>query len=256
MQVARHQTSSLPVPKWPSHFEWALQNKVLMPILDDQDYAIALQLLVTLQSNVDDGIMVPFVTSLAVLIEDYERKNFPAPEAEPQDLIAAHIMALGLSQAFVAKQANMQASHLSEVLNGQRPLSLRMIVSLSRLLKIPVAQLIPEGYDPDIEIPAPSHVSTQEKAIARVIFNEPKSGMYRVVNEQLQSLGNSVRVCLASSQAPEDVACANVVFKDISRMRADIGVRMLRITPHVVPTIPDIVLRQMDQPTTSVGEDR
>ena len=79
---------------------------------------------------------------LVTLIEDYERRNHSIEAATPNETIRFHLDRLGWSQAKLADEAGIQASHLSAVLNGRRRLTLTQIQKISATLDIPAGRLI------------------------------------------------------------------------------------------------------------------
>jgi HTH-type transcriptional regulator/antitoxin HigA len=85
----------------------------------------------------------------ALLVEKYEEDRFPIATPDPIEAIRFRMEQEGLSAADL--QPYLQSkSKVSEVMNRKRPLSLSMIRSLHRGLKIPAAVLVEEpavSYD-------------------------------------------------------------------------------------------------------------
>ncbi|RDH85962.1 MAG: hypothetical protein DIZ80_00355 [endosymbiont of Galathealinum brachiosum] len=80
---------------------------------------------------------------LSVLIEHYEREQFPVDKPVPLEAIKFRMEQQGLQQKDMLKYFG-SASKVSEVLNGKRPLSLSMIRKLHQGLGIPAEVLIQE----------------------------------------------------------------------------------------------------------------
>ena len=80
---------------------------------------------------------------LAVLIEDFENKQYPIDPPDPVDAIEFRIDQMGLGRKDLVPYIGSQ-SKVSEVLNRKRPLSLNMIRKLSDGLGISADVLIRE----------------------------------------------------------------------------------------------------------------
>lgn len=78
---------------------------------------------------------------LFVLISDYERRVHPIPAPHPLAAIKYRMMQLGLSQSDMIPYFGT-GSRVSEVLNGKRQLTVKMIASLHYGLGIPFESLI------------------------------------------------------------------------------------------------------------------
>ncbi len=78
---------------------------------------------------------------LAILIEHFENQRFPIDLPDPVEAIQFRMEQLGLKQNDIAKLVGSK-SHLSEVLNRKRKLTLEMIRRLSKALAIPAEVLI------------------------------------------------------------------------------------------------------------------
>lgn len=78
---------------------------------------------------------------LTILIEVYENKHYPIQHASPIEAIKFHMEQRGLSardlEPYIGK-----SGRVSEVLNGKRSLSLRMIKNLHEGLHIPYESLL------------------------------------------------------------------------------------------------------------------
>jgi len=80
---------------------------------------------------------------LSILLELYERHNFPISHANPIEAIKFRMEQQGIGKAELAEILGSR-SRATEVLNGKRGLSLAMIKALHKNLKIPLSTLIGE----------------------------------------------------------------------------------------------------------------
>ena len=78
---------------------------------------------------------------LVTLAESYEMKHFPIAPPDPIDAIKFRMEQMGMTNADMVKYLGSQ-SRVSEVLNRKRRLSLKMIKSLHKGLKIPADVLL------------------------------------------------------------------------------------------------------------------
>jgi HTH-type transcriptional regulator/antitoxin HigA len=87
---------------------------------------------------------------LSVLLESYERKRFKFPEVDPIQALKFRMTEQGLQQKDLVSYIG-SASRVSEVLSGQRRLTIDMIRALSTGLGIPASVLIGAGEPPKAE---------------------------------------------------------------------------------------------------------
>lgn len=123
----------------------------IRPIRTEEDYEAALREIARLMeldpaAGTSDADKLEV---LATLVEDYEDDHHPVEPADPVETIRFHLDRLGWSQARLAREADVQASHLSAVLNGRRKLSLTQIQKLSATLEIPADRLMDNPYCAD-----------------------------------------------------------------------------------------------------------
>ncbi len=78
---------------------------------------------------------------LAILIEQYEKAHFALGAPDPIEAIKFHMEQMGLKQKDIAILFGGK-TRVSEVLNRKRPLSMKMIILLNRMLGIPLESLI------------------------------------------------------------------------------------------------------------------
>ncbi len=78
---------------------------------------------------------------LGILVDEYEKRNFPIDAPDPIEALKFRMEQLGLSQRDLAQLVGSK-SRASEILSGKRSLSLRVIRVLNRKLNIPAEILI------------------------------------------------------------------------------------------------------------------
>ncbi len=123
----------------------------IRPVRTEEDYETALRKIAALMETepVEGTDEFDKLDVLVTLVEDYERRNHPIEAATPIETIKFHLERLGWSQAKLAREAGIQTSHLSAVLNGRRQLTLTQIRKLSATLDIPADRLIENPYADD-----------------------------------------------------------------------------------------------------------
>lgn len=80
---------------------------------------------------------------LALLIEDYEDRNYPIGPPDPIEAIKFRMEQMGMNQADLAKIIGHK-SRASEILNKKRKLTLSMIRKLNKKLNISTEILVKE----------------------------------------------------------------------------------------------------------------
>ena len=80
---------------------------------------------------------------LSILIEKYEDEHYPIGAPDPIEAIKFRMEQLGMSQKDLAQILGYK-SRVSEILNGKRKLTLKMIRNLHAKLNIPYESLISE----------------------------------------------------------------------------------------------------------------
>ncbi len=78
---------------------------------------------------------------LSLLVEKYERDNYPVEVPDPIAAIKFRMEQMDLKQVDIAPLFGGK-TRASEVLNGKRPLTLKMITLLNRYLGIPLESLV------------------------------------------------------------------------------------------------------------------
>jgi len=117
----------------------------IRPIRNDRDHAAALRRIEALM-DAEPGTAAGTAAAdeldvLATLVEAYEDRQFPIDEPDPIDAIRFRMDQSGLTRRDLERFIGPRG-RVSEVLNRQRPLSLRMIRALHRELGIPLESLI------------------------------------------------------------------------------------------------------------------
>lgn len=83
---------------------------------------------------------------LSLLVEKYEHENHPMNAPTPIEAIKFRMEQMNLKQTDIAPLFGGK-TRVSEVLNGKRPLTLRMITLLNRYLGIPLESLVAGNKD-------------------------------------------------------------------------------------------------------------
>ncbi|MEN9847985.1 MAG: hypothetical protein RL368_725, partial [Pseudomonadota bacterium] len=121
----------------------------------ESDYNEAMARLSELMDAEENSADEAELELLALIIEDYERKNVPAPEVSPVDAILFRMDQMGLRQKDLIPYIG-SLSKVSEVLSGKRSLSLNMIRQLHRGLGISAEVLIADSNIPVNELKMPT----------------------------------------------------------------------------------------------------
>lgn len=110
-------------------------------IKTEADYEQALQRLEVLFEASPDSIEGDELEILSILIDQYEKENFPIGLPDPIEAIKFRMEQLGYSQNDLAEIVGLK-SRASEILSKKRKLSLRMIRQIHERLHIPTDVLI------------------------------------------------------------------------------------------------------------------
>ena len=87
---------------------------------------------------------------LSILVEQYERDHYPIKAPEPIEAIRFRMEQMNLRQKDIAPLFGGK-TRVSEVLNGKRSLSIRMIILLNRYLGIPFESLVTGNKSVDLK---------------------------------------------------------------------------------------------------------
>lgn len=133
--VTRSSEKRRPKPKPETDFA------MIKPIKTEADYQLALARLEQIFDAKPGSAEGDELEVLGILIEHYENQHFPIDLPDPVEAIQFRMEQLGLKQNDLAKLVGSK-SHMSEVLNRKRKLTLEMIRRLSKALAIPAEVLI------------------------------------------------------------------------------------------------------------------
>ncbi|MHC1733582.1 MAG: type II toxin-antitoxin system HigA family antitoxin [Bacteroidales bacterium] len=118
----------------------------LKVIKTEKEYKVAVERIYELMNSEKDQIEPGSskgdeLELLALLVESFEDEQFPKKAPDPIDAIRFRMDQMNLMQKDIAPLFGGE-TRASEVLNGRRPLSLKMITILNRYLDIPLESLI------------------------------------------------------------------------------------------------------------------
>lgn len=115
----------------------------LKPIKTEADYELALKRLDKIFDAEPGTKQGDELEVLALIIEDYEDKNYPIDPPDPIEAIKFRMEQMGMSQTDLAKIIGHK-SRTSEILNKKRKLTLSVIRKLNKKLNISTEVLIRE----------------------------------------------------------------------------------------------------------------
>ena len=113
----------------------------IRPIKTKKDYEAALKRIETLfnaKKNTPQGDMLEILTTL---IEAYELKHFDIAPPNPIEAIKFRMEQLGLKQSDLS-EAMGGKNRVSEILNGKRELTVKMLRTLHNKFNIPAESLL------------------------------------------------------------------------------------------------------------------
>ena len=113
----------------------------IRPIKTEQDYNSAIQRIEELWGSKKDTENGDELDLLVTLVEAYEMKHYPIAPPDPIDAIKFRMEQMGMSREDMVKYLGSQ-SRVSEILNRKRKLTLKMVKSLYKGLKIPAEILL------------------------------------------------------------------------------------------------------------------
>ena len=115
----------------------------ISPIKTEKDYQNALNRLEDIfdaGKGTEEGDELEI---LSILIDQYEKENFPIGMPDPIEAIKFRMEQMGMKQKDLAEVVGFK-SRVSEILNKKRKLTLDMIRKLSTALNIPTEVLVQE----------------------------------------------------------------------------------------------------------------
>ena len=113
----------------------------IRPIKTEQDYNDSIKRIEELWGAKKDTPQGDELDLLVTLVESYEIKHFPIAPPDPVDAIKFRMEQMDMTRADMVKYLGSQ-SRVSEVLNRKRKLTLRMVKSLYKGLRIPAEILL------------------------------------------------------------------------------------------------------------------
>ena len=113
----------------------------IKPIKTEQDYNMSIKRIEELWGAKRDTSEGDELDLLCTLVESYEMKHYPIAPPDPIDAIKFRMEQMGMTKADMVKYLGSQ-SRVSEILNGKRRLTLKMVKSLYKGLKIPAEILL------------------------------------------------------------------------------------------------------------------
>jgi len=121
-----------------------LLNTIIMeikPIKTETDYDNSIKRIEELWGATKDSIEGDELDVLCTLVESYEMRHYPIAPPDPIEAIKFRMEQMGLNKSDMAKYLGAQ-SRVSEVLSGKRQLTLKMVKSIYKGLKIPADILL------------------------------------------------------------------------------------------------------------------
>ena len=113
----------------------------IKPIKTENDYNESIKRIEKLWGSKKDSPQGDELDLLVTLVESYELKHYPIAPPDPVEAILFRMEQMGMTKTDLAKYLGSQ-SRVSEVLGRKRKLTLRMIKSLYKGLKIPAEILL------------------------------------------------------------------------------------------------------------------
>lgn len=116
---------------------------MLKPVKNEAQYEATLERIyelmqLDLESGSDAGDELEI---LSLLVKEYENNHYPVPKPHPIEAIKFRLEQMGLPESELTRILGSR-SRKSEILSGERKLSLEMIRKLNQVLKIPAEVLI------------------------------------------------------------------------------------------------------------------
>ena len=113
----------------------------IRPIKTEQDYNDSIKRIEELWGAKKDTLQGDELDLLVTLVESYEMKHYPIAPPDPVDAIKFRMEQMDMTKADMVKYLGSQ-SRVSEVLNRKRKLTLSMVKSLYKGLRIPAEILL------------------------------------------------------------------------------------------------------------------
>jgi HTH-type transcriptional regulator/antitoxin HigA len=95
-----------------------------------------------LQEDLDEGGQA-YLDALTDLVEVYEDRHYPIPDASEADVLRELLRANGLSQSALGREVGIAQSTISAVLAGYRSLTRDQMTTLGRFFGVPASVFMP-----------------------------------------------------------------------------------------------------------------
>lgn len=118
-----------------------MQKITIEPIVTKKQYEKALEQIEALLDCKEGSKEEQYLEAISILVHEYEKKHYPVLPLDPIESIIYKMQQAGLSQQDVAKYFGGK-NRASEVLNGKRKLTLKMVKELYNNLQIPAEVLL------------------------------------------------------------------------------------------------------------------
>jgi HTH-type transcriptional regulator/antitoxin HigA len=115
----------------------------LQPIRDDAHLGEALATVETLICRDLDEGAESYLAVLTGLVEAYEARTRPIPDASEADILGLLMEQKGISQTDLRDEVGISQSTVSAVLRGARNLTKAQVVDLARFFNVPPAVFLP-----------------------------------------------------------------------------------------------------------------
>ncbi len=120
------------------------------PIENEQEFKIATARFEEIFEAKKNSTDFKEMKLLALLINEYEKKHFTLPGADPIEMIKIRMEDFGYTASDLAKEYGDKGT-VSKVLNYKQALSLTMIRKFSKLLRIP-AEALTKEYELQVQL--------------------------------------------------------------------------------------------------------
>lgn len=113
----------------------------IKPIKTEQDYKDSIKMIEQLWGAQKDSPEGDKLDLLCTLVESYEIKHYPIAPPDPIDAIKFRMEQMGMTETDMTKYLGSQ-NNVNDVLSRKRQLTLKMVKSLYKGLKIPAEILL------------------------------------------------------------------------------------------------------------------
>lgn len=117
----------------------------ILPVRSAAEHAEATAHLRALMDAPDADDRAAEIQAQASLIEAYERVHFPIEAPDALTAIRFHMEQKDLDRADLAKVLHVERGRVSELLNGKRPFTVKMLRALHESWRIPAEALLASG---------------------------------------------------------------------------------------------------------------